>query len=162
MLTNDVDIRVLPELKYLFANMSTRDKDGIYPVTIAEIAEKQRLHRYCKQYFSDKSFKKRDPDIGPKVINDVKILVKENKKLVIPSTEMQSRIVQWYHHYLQHPGQNRLEETICAIMWWKGMQFHIRRHVKTCKQYQTGKKTSRNMAIYRPKLRLSDPGNRYV
>ena len=39
---------------------------------------------------------------------------------------MQSKVVQWYHYYLQHPGKNRLEETIVAIMWWRGMQPHMK------------------------------------
>ncbi len=28
----------------------------------------------------------------------------------------------WYHHYLQHPGHTRLEETMKAAIYWKGMR----------------------------------------
>ena len=52
---------------------------------------------------------------------------------------MQSNIVQWYHHYLQHSGENQFEETIVAIMWWRRMRLHIRKHVKTCVRYHLEK-----------------------
>jgi hypothetical protein len=38
-----------------------------------------------------------------------------------------------YHHYLQHPGHSRLEETIRSVMYWKGMHNTIRKYVKCCR-----------------------------
>ena len=35
---------------------------------------------------------------------------------VIPKS-LQKQVVQWHHHYLQHPGHSRLEETIKAAMY---------------------------------------------
>ena len=43
---------------------------------------------------------------------------------------MEVRSIQWYHHYLQHPGENRLEDTIVALMYWPGIKYQIRKHVK--------------------------------
>ena len=54
--------------------------------------------------------------ISLKVIDDVEILVYNENKLVIPS-KLQSNIIQWYHHYLQHPGHTRLEETLSAALY---------------------------------------------
>jgi hypothetical protein len=51
--------------------------------------------------------------------------------------------VMWYHHYLQHPGHTRLEETINAAMYWKGMRTTIRSITKSCKTCQTNKKRIR-------------------
>ena len=65
---------------------------------------------------------------------------------------MQSKVVQWRHHYLQHPGKNQLEEIIVAIVYWCGMQTHIRTHVKTCKQYQLGKRYKRKHGHIPPKI----------
>jgi hypothetical protein len=28
----------------------------------------------------------------------------------------------WYHHYLQHLGHARLEETMKSAIYWKGME----------------------------------------
>ena len=72
---------------------------------------------------------------------------------------MQSKVVQWYHHYLQHPGENRLEETIVAIMWWRGMRPHIRKHVKTCVRCQLGKRRKRKYGHLPPKIAQIIPLN---
>ena len=44
---------------------------------------------------------------------------------------LQHRAVAWYHHYLQHPGHTRLEETLKAAMYWTGMHHTIRKYVNT-------------------------------
>ena len=48
----------------------------------------------------------------------------------------------WYHHYLQHPGHNRLEETMKAVIYWTGMRTTIRSITKSCKTCQINKKRS--------------------
>ena len=60
--------------------------------------------------------------------------------MVIPDS-LKKRIVVWYHHYLQHPGESRLEETIRASMTWKGLRETVRRYVKFCTQCQKCKHT---------------------
>ena len=54
------------------------------------------------------------------LVENKKVLCKDGK-LVIPNN-LQHRAISWYHHYLQHPGSTRLEETIRASMYWKGMR----------------------------------------
>ena len=71
---------------------------------------------------------------------------------------MQSEVVQWYHHYLQHLGENRLEETIVA-MWCHGMCPHTRKHVKTCIRCQVGKHQKRRYGHLPPKVAHSIPWN---
>ena len=112
------DNQVKHHLKYLFAYASTKDKDEIYPVTVSEITAAQQNHRLHKKYFKDKPFKGKYPLISLMVISETKVLVYKDKRLVIPTKIMQSKVVQWYHQYLQHPGKNRLEETMVAIMRW--------------------------------------------
>ena len=87
-------------------------------MTVSEISDSQCRHRIYKTYLKNKPFKGKYPSISLKVISDTKVLVYKDKRLVIPTKNMQLKVVQWYHHYLQHPGENRLEETIVAIMWW--------------------------------------------
>jgi hypothetical protein len=52
--------------------------------------------------------------------------------LVIPKP-LQQHAVMWYHHYLQHPGHTRLEETMKTAIYWKGMRNTIRSITKSCK-----------------------------
>ena len=63
----------------------------------------------------------------------------KNGKLVIPNT-LQYKAVAWYHHYLQHPGHTRLEETLKAEMYWPGMRNRVRNYVKICKSCQVNKR----------------------
>ena len=91
-----------------------------------------------------------DKRISLKVIDDTKVY--DNYRLVIPGADLQSQAVQWYHHYLQHPGHSWLEETLSTVMWWPNMQDHIRVHVKRCKRCQLGKKCTRKYGKLPPKI----------
>ena len=82
--------------KNVFANIS-KDEDDIYPPSIAEIAYEQRKYRYrlYKRYFKENPFKNRDKKISVRIIDDEDILVFEGNGMIIPGTEMQSRILNW-------------------------------------------------------------------
>ena len=94
--------------------------------------------------------RKKRPNIGSierptsnimvKIIEDTEVLVYKGTRIVIPTEKLQFRVIQWYHHYLQHPGHTRLEETIKPVMWWPDMRHHIRAHVKQCDRCQLAKR----------------------
>jgi hypothetical protein len=63
----------------------------------------------------------------------------QDGKMIIP-VALQHCAVNWYHHYLQHHGHTRLEETLCVAMYWKGMRHTIRKFVKNCCICQINKK----------------------
>ncbi|MCP4749115.1 MAG: hypothetical protein GY874_23720, partial [Desulfobacteraceae bacterium] len=120
----------------VFAN-TKGDKNDIYPPTVTEIAQTQKRDPKLKGLF------KKDPklikDMSLKVIDETDIIVYKNKRLVIPDS-MTDQVVQWYHHYLMHPGHTQLAETLKAAMYWKDMLSDVKRHVKHCKGCQKGKK----------------------
>ena len=60
------------------------------------------------------------------------------KAMVLP-TALRHRAISWYHHYLQHPRASRLEETVCAAMYWAGMRTTILKYVKNCHKCQVHK-----------------------
>jgi hypothetical protein len=43
-------------------------------------------------------------------------------QLIIPKRLQESKAIAWYHHYLQHPGHTRLEETLNQAMYWTEMR----------------------------------------
>jgi hypothetical protein len=94
-------------------------------------------------------------DIGLHLIEDTKVLCK-NGKVIIP-TSLWHRAVIWYHHYLQHPGHSRLEETMRSVMYWKGMRTTIRRYVKSCRPCQVNKRHSQKYGHLPPKLVIKTP-----
>jgi hypothetical protein len=104
----------------VFANCS--DEDKIYPLTTAEIAAAQRADASLKHLIKRNAVI--DQGLEIKLI-EVMTCVSKDGWLVIPKP-LQVRAVQWYHHYLQHPGHTRLEETTNTAMYWKGMRTTIR------------------------------------
>ena len=93
--------------------------------------------------------------MGLHLIEDTNVLCK-NGKLMIP-TSLRHRAVSWSHHYLQHPGHLRLEETMRSMMYWKGMHIIIRRYVKTCQSCQVNKRHSQKYGHLPPQLIITTP-----
>jgi hypothetical protein len=78
-------------------------------------------------------------DMCLQLVEDTKVLL-ENGKLIIPAS-LQHKAVAWYHHYLQHPGHSRHEETMSSVMYWKVMHSTtIQRYVKSCRSCQVNKR----------------------
>ena len=62
-----------------------------------------------------------DKGLELQIIEDQKCICNKGR-LVIPYP-LQRQATMWYHHYLQlqHPGHDRLEGTMNAAIYWKGM-----------------------------------------
>jgi hypothetical protein len=120
----------------VFANCS--DKDKIYPLTTAEIAEAQWADASLKHLFKRNAIT--DQGLEIKLIENMTCVCKDGR-LFIPKP-LQVHAVKWYHHYLQHPGHTRLEETMNAAMYWKGMHTTIRSPTKSCRSYLINKRRS--------------------
>ena len=131
-------------LNVVFANRS--EEDEIYPLTIKEIADKQ---------LADRTLQKEKDKYKLNLIENTHVLCK-NGKIVIPKS-LQTRAVKWYHHYLQHPGNTRLEETLKATMYWTNMRTTVRSHVKNCRSCQINKKQSTKYGKLPTKLVVTAP-----
>ncbi len=51
-------------------------------------------------------------------------LITKHGKIVVPQP-LQRRLLEWYHSFLLHPGQERTEETIKQHFYWKVMRQHV-------------------------------------
>jgi hypothetical protein len=116
-------------LNEVFANWS--EENEIYPLTTAEIAAAQQADTSLKHLF------KRNAVIDQGL--EIKTCVCKDGWLVIPKP-LQVRAVWWYHHYLQHPGHTCLEETMNAVMYWKGMHTTIQSLTNSCRSCQVNKR----------------------
>ena len=94
------------DLLHVCANRS--DIEEIYPLTVNEIAEEQIKDKGLQQQKVTSKFEET-------LIESTYVLCK-NGKMILPKT-LQHRAIAWYHHYLQHPGHSRLEETLRAAMY---------------------------------------------
>ncbi len=152
---NDVDTDDTIKSKDLNLVFATHgEKDKIYPLTIIEIAEAQKKDQNLKIYYKRNAT---TPEKGMsfQLIEDTKVLCKEDKMVITAS--LQHRAVSWYHHYLQHPGHSRLEETMRSVMYWKSMRCTIRSYVKSCRSCQINKRHSQKYGHVPPKLVITTP-----
>ena len=133
-------------MNFVFANRA--EEAEIYPLTVREISRAQKDYKSMEKLAKKHNYKMQ-------LVENIEVLCKDNK-LVIPKS-LQHRAVQWYHHYLQHPGHTRLEETLRAAMYWKGMRSTIRSYVKKCHSCQVNKRKSQKYGKLPPKLVVTNP-----
>jgi hypothetical protein len=100
-----------PNLSAVFANRS--EEDDIYPLTTVEIAKAQRADISIKHLFKHNAVFDKGSEV--KLIENTLCVCKEGRLVILKP--LQQRAVLWYHHYLQHPGHTRLEETMNAAMY---------------------------------------------
>ena len=81
------------QVYYLIANNSSMAEETYSP-TIYESVEAQASHHLFSKYLKDKPFKNEDSKIHPKVIDDIRDLVYENKRLVVPIAKIQNKVIQ--------------------------------------------------------------------
>ena len=77
-------------------------------------------------------------------------LIRYKRRIYIP-TPLQARVISWYHDYLVHPGETRMEQTLCANYYWPGMREQIQNFVKTCHECQLSKKQRKKYGHLPPK-----------
>jgi hypothetical protein len=118
----------------VFANHSK--EEGIFSLTTPEIADAQKAVSKLKHCFKRNAVLDKGLEVR---LGDDTYVVYQDGRMIIPKP-LQRCAVLWYHHYLQHPGHTRLEETIKATMYWKGMRSTIRSLTKSCRSYQVNKK----------------------
>jgi hypothetical protein len=124
------------------------EEEEVYPLTLTEIADAQRKDQELKAYFKKYAIMPQK-DIGLHLIEETKVLCKNGQ--VMNLTSLWHRTVSWYHHYLQHPGHSRLEETMRSMMYWKGMRTTIQKYVKSCRSCQVSKRYSQKYGHLSPK-----------
>ena len=141
------------KMNHVFANCN--DKDEIFPLTVNEIVAAQKADPILKHFFKRNAVL--DKELELQLVENESCIC-DKGRLVIPKL-LQRRAAIWYHHYLQHPGHTRLEETMKAAIYWKGMHttIRIRSITKSCKTCQINKKQSLKYGHLPSKLVVSTP-----
>ena len=130
------------------------DTEEQFPLELERIAHEQNEDKELRK-LKEKDKKptpsntKHIPMINTKVINDVEV-VTYNDRIYIPSS-LWKDTMNWYHHYLQHPGASRMERTLGSVVYWPGMSKDIRRLCTTCKLCQLAKRTKGKYGKLPPK-----------
>ena len=134
----------------------SEEQNEIYPPTVSEISDAQRKDRELRKYFNLGGGKRCTKKYVTAIVDDVEVLVNHNSKMIIPK-DLRRKILDWYHHYLQHPGHDRMYATINATMTWKGQQEAVRRYTNKCPQCQKNKKNAKKYGKMPEKLCVTEP-----
>ena len=77
-------------------------------------------------------------------------VIMENDRIYMP-TILQERTLNWYHHFLCHPGRTRMEKTLRETMTWPGLTSQVKRCCKYCSICQKLKKKQKKYGYLPPK-----------
>ncbi|KAL3759593.1 hypothetical protein ACHAWU_009740 [Discostella pseudostelligera] len=138
----------------VFANRS--EEEEIYPLTVIDIVKAQHEDKTLAVYFKNN---KGLDDYHLQIYENTEVICKDGK-MVIPKS-LQKRAVMWYHHYLQHPGHTRLEETLKAAMYWKGMRSTVRSYVKNAAHAKSIRDELRSLVNFQQSLSYRNLGQFY-
>ena len=100
-----------------------------YPLSYRQIAFEQEKWPMLQQKLRDKPTVYKVAEF--KHSDSTYEIVTRNGKIVIP-VSLQLRATEWYHLYLLHPGETRMELTMGQHYCWKGMRNTIQQVCKAC------------------------------
>ena len=66
-------------------------------------------------------------------------LILHDKRIYVPKS-LRSKVIEWYHHYVNHPGAERRNKTLQKVCYFKGIISACQKHCYRCKQCQMYKK----------------------
>ena len=72
-------------------------------------------------------------------------------KIYVPKS-LRKRTIEWYHHFLNHPGGDRLFKTINRVCYWKGMASECTSFCRRCAECQKHKPRKRKYGHLPPKI----------
>ncbi len=139
------------QMNKVFANFSKEDQ--IYSLTTVEFSEAQWANVTLKNLSEHNAVIINGLEI--KLIDNTTCVCKDGW-LLIPKP-LQVGAVKWYHHYLQQSGHTRLEVTMSATMYWKGMRTTIQSITRSCTTCQTNKRQKLKYGHLPPKTVISNP-----
>ena len=116
----------------------------IFPVKLSEVQELQEQDRSLR-----KQLRNNPKEFTKKEIEQVKIITYKNR-IYLP-IKLRTRVLDWYHHYLCHPGKTRMYKTLASTMYWEGMEKDINTYVKKCTICQKYKKKKKKYGKLPPK-----------
>ena len=114
------------------------------PLISEEIVEAQKADTTLKHFFKRNAVLDKGPEL--QLVENESCIC--NKGRLAIKKPLQRRATIWYHHYLQHPGHTRLEETMKSAIYWKWMRNTIRFITKSCKSCQMNKNVHESIEIF--------------
>lgn len=132
--------------------VSVDSDEIVYPLApqIVEEEQNQLLQGSSKESLALKTaLAKKDPNYEYREV-EKRQLLHFHGKIYVPSN-LRQRVLTWYHHYLCHPGGDRLANTIQRIATWNWITTQSRTHCRKCPTCQKYKKRNNKYGHVPPK-----------
>ncbi|GFH50707.1 hypothetical protein CTEN210_07183 [Chaetoceros tenuissimus] len=129
------------KIQELFANRRVRSIQADFPLEKKLLREEQQKELKKRNSKIKKLLDEKDSEYKIKELDGVELIMYKDK-VYVPQTLRESTL-NWYHHYLNHPGGDRLGNTIKETCYWKGLSNQAKDFVKTCEVCQQYKKKRR-------------------
>ena len=132
------------------------EDDIVFPLSpqIVEVEQKLELNTDNEQAIELKAaLSKSDSKWKYQEVEGIKI-IHFNDKIYVPKS-LRKRVLNWYHHYLCHPGGDRLSSTLLQVCVWKGITSQARKLCKecpTCQKFKSRTKKYGHLAAKEPEI----------
>ena len=122
---------------FAYTKADLADFPVTYPLSYKLIAHEQQRKKALQKLLKDK------PDTYKKEVykhtDKSYDLIERDGKIALPPP-LQLKGTEWYHMYLRHPGETRLELTMGQHFHWTGMRKTIRQVCRSCNTCKRSKK----------------------
>ena len=130
-------------------NSDNNNDDVVFPLTLSVVhaelqLELQNADSKINTYLNDNS-----SGYKTKRFDDVELVFYDDR-IYVPSS-LRRRALEWYHHYLNHPGGDRLANTLLQVCYWKGLTSQAKKFAKHCKICQRFKRKNKRYGKLPPK-----------
>ena len=122
---------------------ASKDEE-IFPIQLQQIQNSQSKDRSLRKRLKDnpKHYQRKN-------IENVQVITYKDR-IFVPK-ELRNRTLTWYHHYLCHPGRDRMYKTMAATLYWDNMETDVSKFIKTCSTCQRFKKSKKKYGKLPPK-----------
>jgi len=132
----------------MFHQEKAKTKDTGFPLELSEVQRIQ--NKELDQLFNTSKLKAAIKDKHSRYhiqeLEGLEIVMYEDKIYV--SEPLRGRTLQWYHHYLSHPGGDRLAQTLSTVCYWKGLQINQKCSARNAKRAKSSRNAKRDMDTF--------------
>ena len=130
--------KIQRQMNEMFNLEQDESNDNGFPLQLSEVQRIQSIelemrHSKLKALLEDKT-----SGYGYGEIEGFNLITHKGKMYVPQS--LRGRTLGWYHHYLCHPGGDRLSNTLSTVCYWKGLTSQAKSFCKKCDKCQRLKK----------------------
>ena len=113
------------------------EDDEPFPLTPFLVQREQQIELNKRNSKLKLALNKTNTSYSLSDVEGVQIVTHEDK-IYVPQS-LRKATMNWYHHFLNHPGSDRLYKTINRVAYWKGMANHCNILCKRCPDCQKHK-----------------------